>query len=81
MPGDVSRPFGDLKGYQFWALLGVVIILAARVAVASQIPLGPFTATILVTNQFNVIVTDLIGTGMVFSGYITYRQFVNGSLA
>ncbi|ERH02684.1 MAG: hypothetical protein J07HN6_00723 [Halonotius sp. J07HN6] len=77
MAGDVSRPFGDVKGYQFWALFGVGIILLARISMASNIPLGPFTATIFETSQFRIIITDLIGIGMVASGYLTYREFVN----
>ena len=81
MAGDLSRPFGDVKGYQFWALFGVFVILAARVSMASDIPLGPFTATLYETVQFNIVVTDLLGFGMVANGYITYRQFVNGSTA
>lgn len=81
MAGDLSRPFGDLKGYQFWALFGVLVILAARVSMASDIPLGPFTATLYETAQFRIVVTDLFGFGMVANGYITYRQFVNRSTA
>ncbi|MFK5602614.1 hypothetical protein [Haloferax volcanii] len=81
MAGDLSRPFGDVKGYQFWALFGVAIILVFRVLMASDIPLGPFTATLYETSQFRIVVTDLIGTGIVANGYVTYRQFVNRSTA
>lgn len=47
MAGDVSKPFGDEKGYQFWALFGVGIILLARVSMSANISFGPFTAKVI----------------------------------
>lgn len=76
MAGDLSRPFGDVKGYQFWALFGVVIIFGARIAMASGVPLGPFTATLIENQQYAVVLTDILGTLMVVSAYATYRGFV-----
>lgn len=79
MPGDVSKPLGDLKGYQFWTIVGMFIIVATRVLLAYDISMGPFALSIPF-GSFELLITDVIGVGLIIQANADYRGFVNRAL-
>jgi len=81
MAGDVRNPLGDLKGYQFWAVVGILTIIIPRVLLAYSIPLGIFTLPILEIPKATILINDALGLVITLSAYLTYRDFVNSSSA
>lgn len=79
MTGDVRNPFGDMKGYQFWALLGVLTIAGTRVLLAFDIPLGIFTISLWSGPEVDILTTDAVGFLMVLNARFTYKGFLDQS--
>lgn len=79
MAGDVRNPFGDLKGYQFWAIFGGLVVIAARVLLAYDVPLGPFTILLWEDSLFSLYISDVIGFLLASNAYFDYRKFLNQS--
>lgn len=78
MAGDVRNPFGGLKGYQFWAILGVFTILIPRILLAADIPLGIFTVPLWESPKTDILLNDALGFLIVLNAYLTYKDFLNG---
>lgn len=76
MAGDVRNPFGDLKGYQFWALMGLLLVFIPRILLAFEIPLGIFTMPIWEGEGTRIILTDFVGSLIATTSYLDYREFL-----
>ncbi|MXR43186.1 hypothetical protein GRX01_17805 [Halobaculum sp. WSA2] len=81
MAGDVRNPLGDLKGYQFWAVVGILTIIVPRILLAYDIPLGIFTLHLWENPQATILLNDALGFLITLSAYFTYKDFVNASSA
>lgn len=76
---DLRNPFGDMKGYQFWTVVGLAIIAGTRVLMAFDVPLGPFAIPLWSGPEADIILTDAVGFLMVLSSRLTYKEFLNQS--
>lgn len=79
MPGDISRPLGDLKGYQFWTIIGFFLVFGVRVALAFDVPMGVFGAKLFDVSTHAILVSDVLGAGLVVQANLDYRTFLNRS--
>lgn len=76
---DVRNPLGDLKGYQFWAVVGILTIIVPRILLAYNIPLGIFTFPLWENPQAKILLNDALGFFITLSAYFTYKDFVNAT--
>lgn len=82
MAADLRNPFGDMKGYQFWALLGALTIVVPRILLfAADVPLGILTVPLWTGPEADILACDAIGALIVANARLTYKSFLDRSTA
>lgn len=76
MPGDIQNPFGQVKGYQFWALFGGATVVGPRILLAYEISLGVLTEP-LIAGDMSIITTDILGLLLIMYAMTIYQGFLN----